>query len=69
MNNGGGYVGCCQGAFFAEKLELADIKCYTMDVWGLYNIALKKQSHFGKENREGTIRMHFGNGPVMVAGE
>ena len=69
MKNGGGYVGCCQGAFFAEKLELVDIKCYGMDVWGLYNIALKKPPHFVKGNRNGTIRMHFGNGPVMVAGE
>ena len=69
VRNGGGYVGCCQGAFFAEKLGLVDINCYPMDVWGLYNIALSKEPHFVKGRREGTVRMHFGNGPVMVAGE
>jgi hypothetical protein len=68
VNNGGGYVGCCQGAYFAEKLKLLDIKCHGMDVWGLYNIVLKKEPHFVKAGREGIIRMHFGNGPVMVSG-
>ena len=69
VKNGGGYVGCCQGAFFAEQLQLVDIRCFAMDVWGLYNIALKKPPHFVKAGRQGTIRMHFGNGPVMLAGE
>jgi hypothetical protein len=69
VKNGGGYVGCCQGAFFAEKLKLVDVKCYAMDVWGLYNIALNAEPHFVKGDRSGTIRMHFGNGPIMVAGK
>jgi hypothetical protein len=69
VKNGGGYVGCCQGAFFAEKLKLVDVKCYAMDVWGLYNIALNAEPHFVKSDRDGTIRMHFGNGPIMVAGK
>jgi len=69
VKNGGGYVGCCQGAFFAEKLKLVDVKCYAMDVWGLYNIALSAEPHFVKGGRDGTIRMHFGNGPIMVGGK
>lgn len=69
VKNGGGYVGCCQGAYFAEKLKLVDVKCYAMDVWGLYNIALSNEPHFVKGGRDGTIRMHFGNGPIMVAGK
>jgi hypothetical protein len=69
VKNGGGYVGCCQGAFFAEKLKLVDVKCYAMDVWGLYNIALNAEPHVVKGGRDGTIRMHFGNGPIMVAGK
>jgi len=69
VKNGGGYVGCCQGAFFAEKLKLVDVKCYLMDVWGLYNVALSNEPHFVKGGRTGTIRMHFGNGPIMVAGK
>ena len=68
VKNGGGYVGCCQGAYFAEKLKLLDIKCYGMDVWGLYNIVLKTDPHFVLGGRKGVIRMHFGNGPVMVSG-
>ena len=68
VKNGGGYVGCCQGAYFAEKLKLLDIKCYGMDVWGLYNIVLKDDPHFVMGGRKGIIRMHFGNGPVMVSG-
>jgi len=67
VRKGGGYVGCCQGAYFAEKLKLLDIKCYNMDVWGLYNIVLRP--HFVTDNRKGVIRMHFGNGPIMLAGK
>jgi len=67
VEKGGGYVGCCQGAFFAEKTKLLDIKCHPMDVWGLYNIQLRP--HFVTDGRSGVIRMHFGNGPVMVAGQ
>jgi Concanavalin A-like lectin/glucanases superfamily len=69
VKNGGGYVGSCQGSLFAEKLKLLDFKCYSMDVWGLYNIVIKKQPHVVLGGRKGVIRMHHGNGPIMVAGK
>lgn len=34
-----------------------------------YNIALNAEPQFLKGGRDGTIRMHFGNGPIMVAGK
>lgn len=67
VRNGGGYVGDCQGAYFAEKLELLPITCYYNNIWGLYKIHVKP--HFVTDNRQAEITMHFGNGPIMAVGE
>jgi hypothetical protein len=68
VKNGGGYVGSCQGSYFANKLKLLDFKTYACDVWGLFAIYFK-QPHVITEWREKKmLRMHFGNGPIMVPG-
>lgn len=67
VEDGGGYVGDCQGAYFAEKIKILPITCYYNNIWGLYKIALKP--HFVTDYRREEITMHFGNGPIMVAGE
>jgi len=63
---GGGYVGSCQGSFFAEKIGLLDIECYACNIWGLFAVTLKP--HVITDGRDDVIHMHFGNGPIMVPG-
>lgn len=67
VRRGGGYVGDCQGAYFAsDKLKLLPIDCYSNNIWGLYKIAVRP--HFLTDGRRGEMTMHFGNGPIMVPG-
>jgi hypothetical protein len=67
VRRGGGYVGDCQGAYFAaDKLKLLPIECYHNNVWGLYKILVAP--HFVTDGRRGEVTMHFGNGPIMVPG-
>lgn len=67
VENGGGYVGSCQGSFFAHKLKLLNSKAYTADVWGIFAITLEPSPI--TDWKKGLIHMHFGNGPIMVPGE
>jgi hypothetical protein len=68
VRRGGGYVGDCQGAYFAaDKLRLLPIECYHNNIWGLYKILITP--HFVTDDRRGEVTMHFGNGPIMVPGE
>ena len=67
VRRGGGYVGDCQGAYFAaDKLKLLPVECYHNNVWGLYKILVTP--HFVTDDRRGEVTMHFGNGPIMVPG-
>ncbi len=67
VRRGGGYVGDCQGAYFAaDKLKLLPIECCHNNVWGLYKVLLTP--HFLTDGRRGEVTMHFGNGPIMVPG-
>ena len=64
VENGGGYVGSCQGAFFASKLGLLDFDCFTFREGGLIHIRLENSPitrGFGRR-----IIMHHGNGPIMI---
>jgi len=67
VENGGGYVGSCQGGFFASKAGLLDYKCYNFWVWGILKVKLRP--HIVTDGRSDTITMHFGNGPLMFPGE
>lgn len=69
VKNGGGYVGSCQGSYFANKLGLLDFKCYLLDIWGIFAISLKKGHVVTDWQEKKQIYMHFGNGPVMVPGK
>lgn len=66
VRNGGGYVGSCQGAYFAGKLRLLDYECLHFWVWGILRVHLKP--HAVTDDRKEQIVMHFGNGPIMVPG-
>jgi hypothetical protein len=68
VRRGGGYVGDCQGAYFAaDKLKLLPVECYHNNIWGLYKILVTP--HVVTDDRRGEVTMHFGNGPIMVPGE
>ncbi len=67
VRNGGGYVGSCQGSFYAAQLKLLDVEAYTLNIWGLFKVRLKP--HALTDLRGAEIPMHFGNGPVMVPGD
>ena len=67
VRNGGGYVGSCQGAYFAEKLGVLDYKTHHFWSWGILKVHLKP--HYVTDGRAETITMHFGNGPIMVPGQ
>ena len=66
VRNGGGYVGSCQGAFFAGKLKLLDYECLNFWVWGILRVHLSP--HVVTDGRREQVMMHFGNGPIMVPG-
>lgn len=63
---GGGYVGSCQGAYYASEIGLLDYTCEALNIWGLFKVRLR--SHLLTDFRSGEIPMHFGNGPVMIPG-
>ncbi len=69
VKNGGGYVGSCQGSYFANKLKLLDFKTYACDIWGLFAIYFKNPHIITGWREKKMMRMHFGNGPIMVPGE
>ena len=67
VEQGGGYVGSCQGAYFAAKVGLLDYKCHLCHIWGIFKVTLVP--NVVNDFRKGDIDMHFGNGPIMVPGK
>lgn len=67
VEQGGGYVGSCQGAYFAAQVGLLDYKCYLCHIWGIFKVTLVP--NVVNDFRKGVIDMHFGNGPIMVPGK
>lgn len=64
VKNGGGYVGVCQGAYYAAESGLLDMDVYASNVWGIFKIRLTP--NLLTDGRKEEISMHFGNGPIMV---
>ena len=63
VRNGGGYVGVCLGAYFADQIGILDFDCYGFRELGL--VRIKLQRHPVTEGLEKTICVHHGNGPIM----
>lgn len=64
VENGGGYVGSCMGAFTAHNLGLLDFECHKFYEQGLTQIILDKHPVTGGCGKK--VYMHHGNGPIMV---
>jgi len=66
VENGGGYVGICMGAYIAFELGLT--KSSATRVAGEYDVELKvlRPTHPVMKGYEGKITMSYQNGPEMV---
>jgi hypothetical protein len=67
VENGGGYVGSCQGSYFANKIKLIDFEARLFNIWGVFKI--KHTPHVVNDFSSGVDDIHFGNGPIIVPGE
>lgn len=64
VDEGGGYVGSCQGAYFARRSGMLDFETVGLFASGLFNIELEPHpvtAGYGER-----VIMHHGNGPVMI---
>ncbi len=64
VNNGGGFVGSCQGAYYARRIGLLDFETVHLLATALFNIYL--EPHPITEGYGERVVMHHGNGPIMI---
>lgn len=67
VRNGGGYVGSCAGANFANGLRLLDFRRHTF--LGQALLPIRLEDHAVTDGLGESVTLHHGNGPIMFPGE
>jgi glutamine amidotransferase-like uncharacterized protein len=66
VENGGGYVGVCMGAYLASEIGL--VESSAIRVSGEYDVELRivQPGHLVMKGYEGLVKMSYQNGPEMI---